>query len=240
MLLLLWIAAYACQYCVYTQATWRVVLSNDTLCGVAWSQLMAVNASSLLVTQNQAWVVAFHQYAAAALNQRRLWAAAPSPATPLDFDASGLSDALGLLGDTLERTCTNLSLWQWTPQLDAAFALLRAFNQGAIPGAEACADEFAALNTSASPFYYYGTPGDWIVWNPATNATERVALLDGLYSSQAFGALVILVLAALGVFLGLRLLSTRAADETRTYTLQRKEAAARDDETEMTWRHESI
>jgi hypothetical protein len=193
MLIFLLISLALADYCTYTTYGWsqRVCSQNLTsvTCGVGWCPLLRVDVASMLLPQNQAWLLAFHQYAAASLNRAR------DTYMETILSNSGIDEALLLLGSSLEQACGNVSLWVLTPVLSPALDLLFQFNHGTIPrGANAtplsmaCGDEFSPANTSlmADTFYYVNAPDIIALRDAATNLTISISTLKQVYSTQLF------------------------------------------------------
>jgi hypothetical protein len=141
----------------------------------------------MIVQKNSAWVLAFHQYATAVLNNRRI-----------KTNDTSIVDAIILMGDSLERVCHNVSQWSLTESLRHAFDILYEFNHGSL----ACQDEFNAIKEGDS-FYYFNTPDKIVIHDAVTNMTMLRSVYDGLFKTQLG---LYIGIALLGCFLGFVLL----------------------------------
>jgi hypothetical protein len=215
-LLLVIITGINGQYCTYTQDQWLVLLqngaqtTNETLCGQPLPALLNNDALGLLVPQNTNWLLALHQYSAAVLNKASMLAVSPQPQQIVPFRDSGILQALLLMGDTLERSCSNVSLWQFTPYAISSFELLRSFNQGRVSGSSinwACPSPYASNVTTL--FAYQ--PADIIA---AYDAQRNITLLSSLSSGEdgtrTLLLFVFLITLVALVLLGLHMLIQRS------------------------------
>jgi hypothetical protein len=187
------------NYCTYTLYEWSHSACaaqnvSDTTCGVGWCALLAVDAASMLLPQNQAWLLAFHQYGASILNRRQLLGANLTNGTRLvDLATSGVDAALALVGDSLEVACGNVTKWVVTPSLSRALELLFTFNHGGL--APACEDEFPDGNVTQgeTTFYYYNPPDVIALRQSGSNLTVSTPVLRQVYGTQLFLLLTAIV-----------------------------------------------
>lgn len=223
---LIFLLTLVSSQCTFTQNRWirvsRGLALDETMCGIAWHELMEVDPSRLIIPENSLWVVGFHQYVSAVLNRRQV-----------EVNDSLLDDAILLIGDSLERACHNVSQWKLLPTLTQSLNMLYNFNHGILESLNtsiACRDEY---NNSVGneTFYYYQTPDIIAVRDPVTNMTSLRSVFSGLYQTQ------IVLYVALGLsglmigFVLLKLVMTRS--EKRRY-FWRKRDKGKLDELEMT------
>ena len=211
MFLLLLIATVASQ-CTYTQTYWidaaeRLNLT-DKMCGIAWAQLLRIDPSRMVLQSNAPWIVAFHQYASAILNQRRT-----------NFTTKKLNQAISALGYSLENACHNLSQWQSPP---GAVTLLYQFNHGPL----ACQDEFGDV-VDGDSFYYFNTPDMIVVRDGATNMTTLRSVYDSLFNTQLGLYIGIAVFGCFIGFLLLKLVMIRS-DKRRYFWAKKKQELSKD------------
>jgi hypothetical protein len=216
MFLLLLISLVASQ-CTYTQTYWidasvRLNLT-DKLCGIEWAQLLRIDPSRMIIQANAPWIVAFHQYASAVLNQRRT-----------NLTTRKLNQAIAALGYSLEMACHNLSQWQSPP---GAITLLYQFNHGQFNGTMlACQDEFNDV-VDGDSFYYFNTPDMIVVRDGATNMTTLRSVYDSLFNTQLG---LYIGIALFGCFIGfllLKLVMIRS-DKRRYFWAKRKHETSKD------------
>ena len=179
--------------CVYTPYGWSLqqnatTTTNDTMCNSTWSTLLQRDPSHLVLAENQMWLLAFGQYAAAVLNER----------TVGDND-TGVMQALLLVGDSLERACGNMSQWQLDSAVKVeALTLLSDYNHGRLLGQVACEQQFGS-GDALDTFYYFNSNDVITVRNPARNITIINSVLDGILSRQ-YGLYVLVPLLTLLLF----------------------------------------
>jgi len=178
--------------CTRSQADWirgGAGGDNATLCGVRYGDVLAVDAARLVMPATQAWVLAAHQYCAAALNYGSLVAATPDPVV----------QALLLVGDSLMASCDNVSQWALNTALTAALSQLLVFNQGGYSGLPTCTPQ---PSNATATYYYYQQP-DMIVLRQLDNTTLAYSVMRGYYNTQLFLCVFSVVAALTIVLLGL-------------------------------------
>jgi len=227
LLLLVTLAGTLADFCTYTTHEWTQLACSqnvtDTMCGTNWCPLLRVDAASMLLAENQPWLLAFHIYATAALNRRS------GTSLGVNFTDSGIDQAFFLLGDSLEAACENVTQWHLTPSLVRTMDLLFAFNHGVIPrGGDkapltiACGDEFREGNITRldTTFYYINAPDMITLRDSTTGLTISTSVLKQLYSTQLFLFLFNIVEGVIICLLVLKLIIMRS--EEREYTWLKK------------------
>lgn len=209
MFLLLLISFVASQ-CTYTQTYWidaaeRLNLT-DKICGVDWTQLLRIDPSRMIIQANAPWIVAFHQYASAVLNQRRT-----------NLTTRKLNQAIASVAYSLEISCHNVSQWQSPP---GAVTLLYQFNHGIFNGSSlACQDEFTNV-VDSDAFFYFNTPDMIVLRDGATNMTSLRSVYDSVFNTQMG---LYIGIALFGCFIGFLLLKlVMIRSEKRTYFWAKK------------------
>lgn len=185
----------ATNYCTQTQNEWLVRMggNNNSMCGEGWVRLMQVDPARMLIEENRQWVIGFHVYATGYLNREALYGTNKmigSEGMLRNFNKSRISEAIVLLGDNLERYCSNVSQWQLIPSLMDAMILVDRFNHGLIPGVHlslACPSPPSSGTSNTSKTYYYYESADVLTTrDPATNMTYTYSLTRGLFTTNYF------------------------------------------------------
>lgn len=197
----LWLVAS--EVCVRTQSEWLQSHSANAttmgFCQTSCAQLLGTDTARQR-PEHAGWLAAVHQHCAGALNAMRV-------------DVKGLSQALLLLGDSLQNACPNLTLWRVTPSLAPPLALLYALNQGALVGAPSC----GTASPVGETLYFYQPP-DLLTWRQLDNSTQAYSVMRGYYTLQLF-LCVVATVASLGcVALGVWIMMLRRRD--RIYRLR--------------------
>lgn len=207
---LLWLAAVTSSQqqqnattCVRTQTEWlqshSVNASTLGFCQTSCAKLLGTDTAHQR-PEHAGWLAAVHQHCAGALNA-------------MHVDVKGLSQALLLLGDSLQNACPNLTLWRVTPSLAPPLALLYALNQGALVGAPSC----ATATPTGETLYFYQPP-DLLTWRQLDNSTQAYSVMRGYYTLQLF-LCVVATVGLLGcVALGVWIMMLRRRD--RIYRLR--------------------
>ena len=170
--------------CTWSQAYWLLNSTQwpnnmtDSLCGENWTTLLATEATKMTLPANQLWVVASHQLITANLNMALLGDT---------YNASdALSSALLLIGDSLERLCSNVSQWPQDTTLYDSLDTVRLFNQGSpLMGLTTCANQTGG---GSNAFYFYNSPDLIIISSTAGTNTSIItySLLGNIYRFRQF------------------------------------------------------
>ena len=204
MLFLLFIYSVISQ-CTFTQNEWIKVSggldSGETMCGIGWHELMKIDASRMIIPENSLWVIVLHQYVSSILNRREILSDRVNASMTINFNNTGIEEAIITIGDSLERSCDNVSQFELLPSIQSAHSLLYDFNHGLIPGMNvsiACQEEYSMIHKDET-FYYFNTPDIITVRNPVTNMTMLESLNRGIYNTQIVLYIIIgLICLALG------------------------------------------
>jgi hypothetical protein len=145
---------------------------------------------------------------------------------------SRLDEAILLIGDSLERSCHNVSQWQLLPGLTQSLQLLYNFNHGILESINtsiACRDEYAK-SLGNETFYYYQTPDIIAIRDPVTNMTTLRSVFTGLYQTQIVLSVALGLSGLMIGFVLLKLVMTRS-EKRRYFWRKQKESS---NEIEMT------
>lgn len=152
--------------CTYTPHEWSLRASssgaNSYFCNVTWNQLLSVDLANLIVPQNQLWIAATQQYIGALLNRGEF----PQNSSEMSPD---VTQAMLLLGFSLEFQCNNISQWVMGLKENNAMARLFQFNYGLLSFAQAC--KVNSSDTGDKTFYYYNSVDTFVVLDRETNQT---------------------------------------------------------------------
>jgi hypothetical protein len=207
------------ELCVHSQMHWlnhmeewptvflskgnNVSMRDLQICNTSYESIMRIEALKLTHSENMLWVSSFHQYCTAQLNQVKMINDMVISVHNHGSNTINITNAISVVGDTLERFCQNMSGFQYLSDVTLYYymEMLHAFNTGAFQGLHACNQTSNQINQSS--LYYRHLPDLIIIpltrspsdgegnetYSNATSIIDKLimySLLDDTYRARTF------------------------------------------------------